>query len=111
FEVDFGTGRDVVLLTNFLHHFDVPTCGRLLQRVARCLKPGGMAVTLEFVPNKDRVTPAPAPTFSLTMLTTTPAGDAYTFSEYESMHRNAGFSRNTLHLVPESPQSVIVSTL
>jgi len=111
FEVDFGAGRDVVLLTNFLHHFDVPTCERLLRRVKRCLKPGGTAVTLEFVPNEDRVTPPPAGTFALTMLATTAAGDAYTFGEYDSMLRKAGFSRNTLHAVPENPQSVIVSTL
>jgi hypothetical protein len=26
FEVDFGTGYDLVLVTNFLHHFDVATC-------------------------------------------------------------------------------------
>src|SRR5262245_62856611 len=111
FEVNFGTGRDVVLLTNFLHHFDVPTCERLLERVARSLKPGGTAVTLEFVPNEDRVTPPPAATFALTMLATTAAGDAYTFHEYESMLGKAGFSRNTLHAIPDSPQNVIISTL
>ncbi|HTS53783.1 MAG TPA: class I SAM-dependent methyltransferase [Burkholderiales bacterium] len=111
FEVDLGTGYDVVLLTNFLHHFDVPTCERLLGRVARSLKPGGTAVTLEFVPNEDRVTPPATATFALMMLATTAAGDAYTFSEYQSMLRNAGFSRNDLHPVPESPQSVIVSVM
>jgi 2-polyprenyl-3-methyl-5-hydroxy-6-metoxy-1,4-benzoquinol methylase len=110
-EVDLGSGYDVVLLTNFLHHFDVPTCERLLGRVARSLKPGGTAVTLEFVPNEDRVTPPAAATFALTMLTTTAAGDAYTFNEYQSMFRNAGFFRNTLHPIPESPQSVIISVL
>src|SRR5262249_26820705 len=26
FDVEFGSGYDVVLLTNFLHHFDPPTC-------------------------------------------------------------------------------------
>src|SRR5438046_2971636 len=26
FEVEYGTDYDLVLLTNFLHHFDVPTC-------------------------------------------------------------------------------------
>lgn len=109
FEVDLGTGYDVVLLTNFLHHFDVPTCERLLGRVARSLKPGGTAVTLEFVPNQDRVTPPAAATFALTMLATTAAGDAYTFNEYESMFRRVGFSRSTLHPVPESPQSVIIA--
>ena len=33
FAVELGTGYDVVLLTNFLHHFDAPTCIRLLRRV------------------------------------------------------------------------------
>lgn len=111
FEVDLGTGYDVVLLTNFLHHFDSPTCERLLGRVARSLKPGGLAVTLEFIPNEDRVTPPATATFALTMLATTAAGDAYTFSEYQSMFRNAAFSGSSLHAVPESPQSVIISVL
>jgi 2-polyprenyl-3-methyl-5-hydroxy-6-metoxy-1,4-benzoquinol methylase len=111
FEVDLGTGYDVVLLTNFLHHFDVPTCEGLLGRVSRSLKPGGTAVTLEFVPNEDRVTPPATATFALMMLATTAGGDAYTFSEYQSMLRNSGFSRSTLHPVPDSPQSVIVSVL
>jgi hypothetical protein len=68
-------------------------------------------VTLEFVPNDDRVTPPATAAFALMMLATTAAGDAYTFSEYQSMFRDAGFSRSTLHPVPESPQSVIVSVL
>ena len=110
-EVDLGSGYDVVLLTNFLHHFDPPTCERLLGRVVHSLKPGGMAVTLEFVPNDDRVTPPAAATFALTMLATTAAGDAYTFNEYQTMFRNAGLSRSMLHAVPESPQSVIISML
>jgi len=111
FDADLGTGYDVVLLTNFLHHFDTPTCGRLLGRVVRSLRPGGTAVTLEFVPNEDRVTPPDTAVFALMMLTSTAAGDAYTFSEYQSMFRDAGFSGSTLYPVPESPQSVIVSVL
>lgn len=109
FEVDLGKGYDVALLTNFLHHFDVPTCERLLVRVAQTLKPGGRAITLEFVPNEDRVTPPATASFALTMLATTAAGDAYTFAEYQSMLRNAGLGESTLHAIPESPQSVIVS--
>lgn len=111
FDVELGSAYDVALLTNFLHHFDVSTCERLLRRVARALKPGGVAVTLEFVPNADRVTPPPAAKFSAMMLATTVAGDAYTFGEYDAMFHNAGFSRNTLHPLPESPQSAIVSSV
>ena len=109
FQVDLGEGYDVALLTNFLHHFDPPTCERLLQRVARAVKPGGVAATLDFVPNPDRVTPPPAARFASVMLATTASGDAYTFDEYQAMFRNAGFARSALHPLPESPQSVILS--
>ena len=55
FKVDFGAGYDIVLLTNFLHHFDIPTCETLLRKVAASLNPGGRAATLEFVLNDDRI--------------------------------------------------------
>jgi len=100
FDVEWGEGYDVALLTNFLHHFDPAACERLLARVRRALAPGGRAVTLEFVPNADRVSPAPAAAFSLVMLCTTPAGDAYTFAELDAMLRRAGFTRNILHPLP-----------
>src|ERR1051325_9421980 len=79
FEVEYGTGYDVVLLTNFLHHFDAPTCEKLLRKVHRALGSNGRAVALEFVPNEDRITPPVPACFSMIMLGTTPSGDAYTF--------------------------------
>jgi SAM-dependent methyltransferase len=109
FEVEMGSGYDCVLLTNIFHHFDMPTCEKLMRRVHMALKPGGEAITLEFVPNEDRVTPPTAAAFSLIMLANTDAGDAYTFTEYEKMFRNAGFANSTLHPVPGMPQQVIVS--
>jgi SAM-dependent methyltransferase len=109
FDVDFGTGYDAVLVTNFLHHFDAPTNEALLRKVHAALKPGGKAITLEFVPNDDRVTPPVAARFAITMLSTTQRGDAYTFRELEAMYRNAGFTASDLHLL-ETQQSVIIST-
>jgi ubiquinone/menaquinone biosynthesis C-methylase UbiE len=109
FEADLGSGYHVVLLTNFLHHFDQPTCEHFLRKVHASLLHCGRAVTLEFVPNDDRVTPPEAATFSMTMLGATPHGDAYTFAEYDRMFRNAGFTRNELIALEESPESVIVS--
>jgi len=109
FDVEFGTGYDLVLLTNFLHHFDPPTCESLLRKVRAALADGGRAVTLEFVPNDDRVTPPDAAAFSVMMLTTTPSGDAYTFAELESMASNAGFSHSTLHPLPPTIQQVVIS--
>ena len=109
FEVDFGEGYDCVLLTNIFHHFDIPTCEKLMRRVHAALKPGGKAITLEFIPNEDRVTPPMAAAFSLVMLAGTDAGDAYTFAQYENMFGNAGFVKTTLHPVPDVPQQVLVS--
>jgi len=108
FEVDFGGPYDVVLLTNFLHHFDAPTCEGLLKKVRAAMKPGGRVAALEFVPNEDRVTPPMAAAFSLTMLLTTAAGDAYTFSELASMFGNAGFTGITSHPVPRAPHTVVM---
>ena len=109
FEVDYGADYDVVLLTNFLHHFDQPTCVRLLKKVRAALRPEGRAITLEFVPNEDRVSPPTAASFSLTMLASTPSGDAYTFAEYQRMFAEAGFPRSELLRHPVLPQQVIVS--
>jgi len=109
FDLDFGDGYDLVLLTNFLHHFDHPTCVALLRKVRAALGEGGRVVTLEFIPNEDRVTPPGSAAFSLTMLASTPAGDAYTFPELERMFAEAGFSRSELLPVPQSVQHIVVS--
>ena len=109
FDVDYGTGYDVVLITNFLHHFDPEDCEKLLRKVHASLAEGGRAVTLEFVPNEDRISPPDAAGFSLMMLVGTPGGDAYTFSDLERMLRNAGFPRNEIHPLPGSIQNVVIS--
>jgi 2-polyprenyl-3-methyl-5-hydroxy-6-metoxy-1,4-benzoquinol methylase len=109
FEVEFGRDYDVALITNFHHHFAPSTIVTLMRKVHAALKPGGLAVTLEFVPNDDRVTPPDAATFALMMLGTTEEGDAYTFAEYQTMFQNSGFAQNQLHRLENSPEALIVS--
>jgi hypothetical protein len=109
FDVEFGSGYNLVLLTNFLHHFDVPTNESLLKKVHAALAPGGLVVTCEFIPNEDRVSPPIDASFSMMMLGSTPHGDAYTFPEYDRMFGNAGFARNEMRELAPTPQRVIVS--
>lgn len=109
FDVHFGENYDLVLLTNFLHHFDRETCVKLLLKVANALSENGTVMTLEFIPNEDRVTPPASATFSMMMLGTTPSGDAYTLSEYESMFQQAGLTQHEMHDVPNSAQRVMIS--
>ena len=93
FDTDFGTDYDLVLIPNFLHHFDPPTCVTFMRKVHAALKPGGRAAIAELIPNPDRVSPPTAAAFSMMMLATTPTGDAYTFAELESISKGAGFVR------------------
>ena len=109
FEAEFGTGYDLVLITNFLHHFDIPTCTRFLRKVYAALAPGGRAAIVDLVPNDDRISPPTAAAFSLMMLATTPTGDAYTLKEYEAMAKDAGFARTELTAPPIGLDRLIVA--
>ena len=109
FEIDLGEQYDTILLTNILHHFDPPTCVRLLRKTRAGLVPGGVAVTIESVVNPDRVSPPMAGAFSLVMLVATAAGDAYTLAELAGMFREAGYSRSEIHPLEGTIQQAILS--
>jgi 2-polyprenyl-3-methyl-5-hydroxy-6-metoxy-1,4-benzoquinol methylase len=108
FEVDFGSGYDIILIPNFLHHFDPATNEKLLRKVHVALAASGIAIAPEFIPNEDRISPERDAMFSMQMLST-PAGDAYTYSELEKMFRNAGFARSELRELSPAPQRLVVS--
>jgi ubiquinone/menaquinone biosynthesis C-methylase UbiE len=109
FELNWGGPYDIVLLTNFLHHFDVATCAKLATKSFDALAPNGRALTLEFIPEPDRISPPGTATFALTMLATTARGDAYTFGEYEQIFAKAGFARSAFHSLPPTTQQAVVS--
>ncbi len=108
FDVDFGSSYDIVLIPNFLHHFDPATNEKLLRKVHAALAPSGIAIAPEFIPNEDRISPPRDAMFSLQMLGT-PAGDAYTYSELEKMFRNAGFARSEMRELSPFPQRLVVA--
>ncbi|MBI4445216.1 MAG: class I SAM-dependent methyltransferase [Acidobacteria bacterium] len=109
FAVEFGSGYDLVLATNFFHHFDPETCRQLMGKIHAALKADGRLVTLEFIPNEDRVSPPLVAAFSFTMLATTPSGDAYPYSELERMLQDGGFRKNALQELPRSLQKIVIS--
>jgi hypothetical protein len=109
FDTDWGGPYDIVLLTNFLHHFDLPTCRQLAAKARAALALGGRALTLEFIPEPDRITPPSTATFALMMLATTARGDAYTFAQYEQIFAAAGFRRNEFRALPPTTQQLVIS--
>jgi len=107
FDVPWGSDYDLLLLTNFLHHFDRDTCVSLLARSRHALAESGRCLAVDFVPNSDRVSPPLPAAFSFMMLGSTPGGDAYTAAEFTDMGRAAGFPQVTVKPLPPTPQSVI----
>jgi hypothetical protein len=108
FDVEWGDGYDLILIPNFLHHFDREGCVRLLERARAALAPGGSVLLVEMVPNDDRVSPPFPAMFAFVMLGSTPKGDAWTARELEAMGRAAGFTDSMVQPLPPSPQTMIV---
>lgn len=107
-DLDWGGDYDLILLPNFLHHFDQDTCTSLLSKVKNNLAVGGQALGVDFVPDNSRVSPPIPAMFAFWMLATTPGGDAYTSSELDEMARNAGFRGATTRLLAPTPESLII---
>ena len=107
-QLDWGNDYDLILLPNFLHHFDSGTCKSLLHKVKSSLAIGGQALGVEFVPNEDRISPPIPAMFAFWMLATTPGGNAYTRRELDEMARLAGFQGVTTRTLSPAPESLII---
>lgn len=107
FDVDWGRDYDLIMLPNFLHHFDMHGCAALLKKARASLAAGGRLVAVDFVPNEDRVSPDFPAAFAWEMLATTPKGDAYTAEELGAMARMAGFGGVVTKPLPPSPATLI----
>jgi SAM-dependent methyltransferase len=91
FDVDFGTGYDVVVLANLLHLYGEAKNVALLTKARQALKPGGIAIIIEFAPDDDRISPGSHGSFALFMLASTAEGDTFTVNELKRMCIAAGF--------------------
>ena len=105
--MDLGSDYDVVLLPNFLYHFNRADCVRFLKKVHSALRQGGRVAIAEFVPNPDRISPPEVATFSFIMLASTPEGDAYTLAEFEEMLTAAGFRAVESHALPPVATAIV----
>ena len=108
FDVDWGRGFDIIVLANLLHHFGEERCIDLLRRAKSSLSPTGQVLIVEFVPNRDRVSPPLEATFAFVMLATTPQGDAYTVDDLDRFARAAGFSGVAARPLSPTPLTLMV---
>jgi len=88
---------DLILASNFCR-FESPAGNQELFRKAhRALKPGGLFVVNDFLPNEERTGPSFALRFSVYTLTHTPEGECWTLSQYTEWLKQAGFASIRSH--------------
>ena len=89
---DFGAARyDAAILGHIIHSEGAVHGPKLIAKMAKALKPGGVLAIPDFVPDADRRGPPMPLLFALNMLVNTSEGSTYTFPEYEAWCRAAGF--------------------
>jgi hypothetical protein len=109
FEVAWGKGYDLVLLPNFLHHFDTDGCVAILRRAQAALASNGRVAIVEWVPHDDRISPPPVVLFGMSMLLTTPAGAVYTARELTAMLAQAGFAVPVVTPLEPTPMTLVLA--
>lgn len=83
---------DLVLASNFCRFESPGGNQKLFAKAYSALKPGGMFVVNDFVPNEERTEPTFALRFSVYTLTHTPEGECWTLSQYSDWLKKAGFA-------------------
>jgi SAM-dependent methyltransferase len=94
---DYGSGYDLVLLSNIIHSFSPETNLEMVRKCHDALDSGGTLVIKDFLVDNDRSGPAFSLMFALNMLVNTRDGDTYTFAEVEEWTREAGFVDGEVH--------------
>jgi C-methyltransferase len=93
FELDWRGPYDVIVMSHIFHHFDRPTCERLMTKAAAALAPGGKVAVQEFLADQG------GELFSITMLVTTRHGEAYRSDDYRGWFAAAGLPAPSLHVI------------
>jgi ubiquinone/menaquinone biosynthesis C-methylase UbiE len=84
---------DLVLASNFCR-FESPKGNQeLFAKAHSALKPDGVFVVNDFVPNEERTEPTFALRFSVYTLTHTPEGECWALSQYSEWLKKAGFNQ------------------
>ena len=100
---------DLVIASNFCR-FESPKGNQeLFAKAHSALKPGGILVVNDFVPNEERTEPTFALRFSVYTLTHTPEGECWTLSQYSDWLKKAGFTSIKTH--GDIPKSLPGTTL
>lgn len=108
---DFGTGKDVVLMSGMFHRESEQDCRALIQRAAACLQPGGLLVVSDVFTDEGGAQPPFASMFGLNMMLTAPNGGVHADADVMRWMADGGFSEmRMVPLPPPMPHRVVMGT-
>jgi len=102
-----GKGYTLVLVSAICHMLSPEENQDLLRRCFEALEPQGRVVIQDFILEPDKTAPKQAALFALNMLVGTPAGSTYSFEEYSTWLREAGF-RDVRQIHLPGPSSLMI---
>ena len=106
---DFGSGKDVVLMSGMFHRESEAACRRLIERAAKCLNPGGMLVVSDVFTDAGGTQPTFAAMFGLNMMLTAPDGGVHADADVQRWMADCGFGElRTKPLPPPMPHRVVL---
>lgn len=90
---DFGSGYDLILISQILHSQTVDQCKILLKKTHAALEPHGQLIVHDLLLSEDRTLPPNAAVFAVHMLAVTKGGRAYSAAEVAEWLLEAGFKQ------------------
>jgi hypothetical protein len=106
---DFGSGKDVVLMSGMFHRETEAACRDLIARAAAALNPGGMLVVSDVFADAGGTHPPFASMFGLNMMLTAPDGGVHADADVQRWMSEAGFGGlGTVPLPPPMPHRVVM---
>lgn len=97
---DFGTGKDVVLMSGMFHRETPAACRGLIERAAACLEPGGLLVVSDVFTDEGGTQPTFATMFGLNMMLTAPDGGVHADADVKHWMAESGFRDMGLSALP-----------
>jgi len=98
---DFGSGKDVVLMSGMFHRESERSCRDLIARARDCLVGGGLLAVSDVFADEGGTHPTFASMFGLNMMLTAPDGGVHSDADVKRWLEDAGF--RDLRIVPLPP--------
>jgi cyclopropane fatty-acyl-phospholipid synthase-like methyltransferase len=106
---DFGSGKDVVLMSGMFHRESERACRGLILRAAASLEPGGLLVVSDVFTDEGGALPTFAAMFGLNMMLTAPDGGVHADADVRRWMADAGLrDTRTVPLPPPMPHRIVL---